>query len=122
MFVLVLLLFFAALPAIAVLAGEEFYIGQFRRILIFAIAAVSLDLILGYGGMVSFGHAAFFGIGAYVVGILNWHAQHDTALLRVHPGRAQYPGHLAGGGPRRRGGRCGRSARSRCAPAASTSS
>ncbi len=85
-FVLVLLLFFAALPAIAVAAGEEFYIGQFRRILIFAIAAISLDLILGYGGMVSLGHAAFFGIGAYVVAILNWHAQEETALLGFIPG------------------------------------
>ena len=85
-FVLVLLLFFAALPAVAVLAGEEFYIGQFRRILIFAIVAISLDLILGYGGMVSLGHAAFFGIGAYVVAILNWHAQQETALLGFIPG------------------------------------
>jgi branched-chain amino acid transport system permease protein len=86
LFVLVLLLFFAALPAIAVVAGQEFYIGQFRRILIFAIAAISLDLILGYGGMVSLGHAAFFGIGAYVVAILNWHAQQETALLGLIPG------------------------------------
>ena len=85
-FVLVLLLFFAALPAIAIAAGEEFYIGQFRRILIFAVAAISLDLILGFGGMISLGHAAFFGIGAYVVAILNWHAQQETALLGFIPG------------------------------------
>jgi branched-chain amino acid transport system permease protein len=85
-FVLVLLAFFALLPAIAILLGQDFYIGQFRRILIFAIVAISLDLILGYGGMVSLGHAAFFGIGAYVVAILNWHAQQDTALLGFIPG------------------------------------
>ena len=40
------------------------------RVMIFAIAAMSLDLILGFGAMVSFGHAAFLGIGAYAVGIL----------------------------------------------------
>ena len=47
-----------------------FYIGFLTRIMIFALAASSLNLILGYGGMVSFGHAAFFGVGAYTVGIL----------------------------------------------------
>ncbi|MEO7405209.1 MAG: branched-chain amino acid ABC transporter permease [Burkholderiales bacterium] len=48
---------------------ELFYVSFASRILIYAIAATSLNLILGYGGMVSFGHAAFFGTGAYVVGI-----------------------------------------------------
>ena len=47
-----------------------FYISVASRILIYGIAATSLNLILGYGGLVSFGHAAFFGIGAYAVGIL----------------------------------------------------
>ena len=41
-----------------------------RRVLIYALAATSLNLILGYGGMVALGHAAFFGAGAYAVGIL----------------------------------------------------
>jgi branched-chain amino acid transport system permease protein len=85
-FILVLLVFFAVLPVLAIALGEDFYIGQFRRILIFAIVAISLDLILGYGGMVSLGHAAFFGIGAYVVAILNWHAQQETLLLGFIPG------------------------------------
>ena len=49
----------------------SFYVDLFTRIVIFAIAAVSLDLILGYGGMVSFGHAAYLGIGSYAVGILS---------------------------------------------------
>ncbi len=48
----------------------SFYISVASRIMIYAVAATSLNLILGYGGMVSFGHAAFFGIGAYAVGIL----------------------------------------------------
>jgi len=53
--------------------GQTFYIDLVRRIMILAIAAVSLNLILGYGGMVSFGHAAYLGIGAYAVGILAHH-------------------------------------------------
>jgi branched-chain amino acid transport system permease protein len=85
-FILVLLAFFAVLPLVAMQLDADFYIGQFRRILIFAIVAISLDLILGYGGMVSLGHAAFFGIGAYVVAILNWHAKEEAALLGFIPG------------------------------------
>lgn len=54
-------------------SGQEFYIGVASRILIFALAAVSLNLILGFGGMVSFGHAAYLGMGAYTVGILMFH-------------------------------------------------
>ena len=49
---------------------QQFYISFGARVLIYAMAAASLNLVLGYGGMVSFGHAAFFGAGAYVVGIL----------------------------------------------------
>jgi branched-chain amino acid transport system permease protein len=60
----------AALPLIAGAFGLEYYIGLASRILIFGIAATSLNLILGYGGMVSFGHAAFFGAGAYTVAVL----------------------------------------------------
>jgi len=59
-----------ALPPLASALGQPFYIDLVRRILILAIAAASLNLILGYGGMVSFGHAAYLGIGAYSVGIL----------------------------------------------------
>src|SRR5437660_10269414 len=59
----------ALVPAVATVAEAPFYIGLFARIMVFAIAAVSLDLILGYGGMVSFGHAAYLGLGAYAVGI-----------------------------------------------------
>jgi branched-chain amino acid transport system permease protein len=49
---------------------QSFYISFATRVLIYAMAAASLNLVLGYGGMVSFGHAAFFGAGAYIVGIL----------------------------------------------------
>ena len=69
----VVLLALAAVPVVAATIGQPFYIDLFRRIMIFAIAAVSLDLILGYGGMVSFGHAAYLGIGGYAVGVLTHH-------------------------------------------------
>ncbi|RMD65378.1 MAG: branched-chain amino acid ABC transporter permease [Alphaproteobacteria bacterium] len=63
------------LPLAATASGQEYLIGVATRILILALAGLSLNLILGYGGMVSFGHAAFFGVGAYAVAIL---AYHDT--------------------------------------------
>jgi branched-chain amino acid transport system permease protein len=64
------ILVLVALPPLAAALGEPFYVDLVRRIMILAIAAVSLNLILGYGGLVSFGHAAYLGIGAYAVGIL----------------------------------------------------
>lgn len=60
----------AALPPVLAAFGLEFYTVVATRVLIFAIAASSLNLILGFGGLVSFGHAAFVGLGAYTVGIL----------------------------------------------------
>jgi branched-chain amino acid transport system permease protein len=59
-----------AFPFAASALGFEFYVSFATRVLAYALAASSLNLILGYGGMVSFGHAAFFGAGAYTVGIL----------------------------------------------------
>jgi len=50
-----------------------FYTEMFCRIMILALAAMSLDLILGFGGMVSFGHAVYLGIGAYTVGIFSYY-------------------------------------------------
>src|SRR5437764_3350339 len=70
----------ALVPAVATVAEAPFYIGLFARIIVFAIAAVSLDLILGYGGLVSFGHAAYLGIGAYAVGILSYHGITDGVV------------------------------------------
>ena len=63
----------ALLPPVLLALGQPFYLDLARRILILAIAAVSLNLILGYGGLVSFGHAAYLGIGAYAVGILGFY-------------------------------------------------
>jgi branched-chain amino acid transport system permease protein len=70
----------AAVPLAAHLLNQPFYIDLLRRVMIFAIAALSLNLILGYGGMVSFGHAAYLGIGGYAVAILAHHGIHDGFL------------------------------------------
>src|SRR5215470_768458 len=73
----------AVVPAVAGVLNQPFYLDLVRRIMIFAIAAVSLDLILGFGGMVSFGHAAYLGLGAYAVAI--------PAFYGIHSGFVQWP-------------------------------
>ncbi|MGP3698171.1 branched-chain amino acid ABC transporter permease [Rhodobacter sp. NSM] len=65
-----LFLLLLPMPALFAALGEPFLTVVLTRALIFAIAALSLDLILGFGAMVSFGHAAYLGIGAYAAGIL----------------------------------------------------
>ena len=84
---LVLLGALTLLPVYATLTGNFFVMTLFTRILILAIAAVSLNLILGYGGMMSFGHAAYLGIGGYAVGML--------AHEGIYSGFAQWPVALA---------------------------
>ena len=59
---------------------DVFIVRMVTRMMIFGLAALSLDLVLGYGGMVSFGHAAFFGIGGYTVGILSFYGVNDGFL------------------------------------------
>jgi branched-chain amino acid transport system permease protein len=59
-----------AFPFAAHALGWDYYVGVMTRVMIYALAATSLNLVLGYGGMISFGHAAFFGVGAYAVAIL----------------------------------------------------
>ncbi len=76
-----LALLFLLLP----LLGDPYLIKVGTRILIFAMAALALDLVLGLGGMVSFGHAAFLGLGAYVVGILFQHGFEGSRLLGLPP-------------------------------------
>jgi branched-chain amino acid transport system permease protein len=78
-------LLFAALalvPFVASYGGEAFVISVMTRVVILGLAAMSLDLLIGFGGLVSFGHAAFLGIGAYAVGILSAHG-HTDILLHV---------------------------------------
>jgi branched-chain amino acid transport system permease protein len=75
-----LLALLAAVPPLAAWLDQPFYLDLLRRVMIFAIAAASLNLILGYGGMVSFGHAAYLGIGAYAVGVLGFYGIHNGYL------------------------------------------
>ena len=70
-----------AVPWFAQWSGQPFVISLFTRFVIYAIAAASLDLILGYGALVSFGHAAFFGLGGYVVGIVAFHVADGSGLF-----------------------------------------
>jgi branched-chain amino acid transport system permease protein len=60
----------AALPWLAQMLDQSFYVSFASRVLIFALVATSLNLVVGFGGMISFGHAAFFGAGAYSVAVL----------------------------------------------------
>ena len=68
-----LLLMLAVLPLLTQAFDQRYLLSIGTRIVIWTIAAISLNMILGYGGMVSFGHAMFFGIGGYAVGILAHH-------------------------------------------------
>jgi branched-chain amino acid transport system permease protein len=63
-----------AIPFVAMQIGSPFYVTLATRMAILALAAVGLNLVLGLGGLVSFGHAAFFGVGGYAAGILASHA------------------------------------------------
>jgi len=71
--VVILFVLLAAVPLISQALAQPYYVTLASRIVIYALAASSLNLILGYGGMVSFGHALYFGLGAYAVGILAVH-------------------------------------------------
>jgi branched-chain amino acid transport system permease protein len=71
--VVVLLALLAVFPLITAVTGQPFLRDVANRVMILGLAAVSLNFILGYGGLVSFGHAAFIGLGGYAVGILASH-------------------------------------------------
>ncbi|MCW5691773.1 MAG: branched-chain amino acid ABC transporter permease [Pseudolabrys sp.] len=81
--VALLLIALLLLPVYSQLAGDRFALTLFTRIVIMALAAVSLNLILGFGGMMSFGHAVYLGIGGYAVGML--------AKEGVYSGFVQWP-------------------------------
>lgn len=76
--VLALLVIF---PLVAPWFDFEFYVSFVRRVLIFALAATGLNLVLGYGGMIALGHAAFFGAGAYTVVILAGANSHSALVV-----------------------------------------
>ena len=79
---IILLILLLGLPTLLNGLDQSFYIGFATRVLIFALAATSLNLVLGFGGMVSLGHAAFFGAGAYVAAICQ-QAGLNEALLAL---------------------------------------
>ena len=60
-----------ALVALFPLSGATFYVELTTKVMIMAIFALSLDLLVGWTGLVSFGHAAYFGVGAYALAILS---------------------------------------------------
>src|ERR1700678_3041545 len=76
----VIFLAFALLPLITQFGAEKYLLDVGARIMVFAVAAVALDLLVGYAGLISFGHAAFVGLGAYAVGILSAHGVDDALI------------------------------------------
>ncbi len=78
MFIMAILV---AIPAWAHVSDEPFAITLMTRAVVFAIATVGLNIALGLGGLVSLGHAVFFGLGGYAMGILAYHAQTFTPLM-----------------------------------------
>ena len=68
------------MPLFATFTAEAYVLSLVTRVMIFAIAALALDLLIGYGALVSFGHAAFIGLGAYAVGILASHGINDALI------------------------------------------
>jgi branched-chain amino acid transport system permease protein len=70
-------------PLLAKLGPESYLLSLATRAVIFSIAALSLDFIMGYGALVSFGHAAFLGLGSYAVGIMAAHGVDDIQLQLV---------------------------------------
>src|SRR5947209_12502382 len=71
---------FAVVPLVAAFNAEAYVLSLITRVMIFAIAALALDLLIGYGALVSFGHAAFIVLGAYAVGILASHGMSDALI------------------------------------------
>ncbi len=76
----ILFIVLAILPLIAPYMGGNYMILTGSRFMIFAIAAMSLDFLIGTAGLVSFGHAAYVGIGAYAAGILAIHGFNESAV------------------------------------------
>jgi branched-chain amino acid transport system permease protein len=77
---LAMFLVFAVIPSGASLLGEAYVLSFVTRVMIFSMAALALDILVGYGALVSFGHAAFIGLGAYAAGILAAHDINDSLI------------------------------------------
>lgn len=88
------LVLLASLPVAALIAqaqGEVYYVNLASRIAIIALAAAGLNFALGFGGLISFGHAAFFGLGGYVAGIAAHHAFDGSLFAGFLPGTTSMP-------------------------------
>jgi branched-chain amino acid transport system permease protein len=77
---LALFLIFAVIPFGASQLGNAYVLSLVTRVMIFATAALALDILVGYGALISFGHAAFIGFGAYAVGILAAHDINESLI------------------------------------------
>jgi branched-chain amino acid transport system permease protein len=88
-FPVVALALLVALPFLAQLAGQPALVTLATRMMILGLAAAALNIALGFGGLISLGHAAFYGVGAYAAGILTTHAASGTLFLGLIPGSDQ---------------------------------
>jgi branched-chain amino acid transport system permease protein len=80
-----LLVLLAAAPPVLAAVGAPFWADVLNRVMILALAATSLNLLIGVAGLISFGHAAYLGIGAYAVGILAFH-EFENGFLHLGVG------------------------------------
>lgn len=92
------LLGLAAAAVYVEVSGERYLWTIITMVGVYALAASALNLVLGMGGMVSFGHAAFFGAGAYVVGIMSLHAFESSGLVALNEAMVAWPAALLVGG------------------------
>lgn len=79
----------AIAPTIAQAVDHGYLTLILTRIAVFGMAAMALDLAVGYGGMVSLGHATYIGVGFYTAGALTFHKIHETSFLGFIPGTSQ---------------------------------
>lgn len=79
---LLLTLLMLAIPLVAWQIDEPYIITLATKVCILSLAGVGLNLVLGYGGLISLGHATFFGVGGYTMGVLASHAQNFTPLMQ----------------------------------------
>jgi ABC-type branched-subunit amino acid transport system permease subunit len=82
--VVVIFALLAVVPMFAAWTEVPFYSDFGRRIMILSIGALSLNLVMGYGGLISFGHAVYIGIGAYTVAICRRHQPADAGRIFHH--------------------------------------
>jgi branched-chain amino acid transport system permease protein len=70
----------AVVPVVGIAGNQAYVLDLVGRVMIFSIAALALDLLVGFGALISFGHAVFIGLGAYAVGILAAHGIGDALI------------------------------------------